>query len=117
VTVAEVFRRLQSAGLIARMNWRCCLGCGTAAMWTELRKQPQACGWAFFHRQDAAHYRKSGRLYVAYGARPGCSPDTAARVGQFVQRVFRDCGFAVEWDGSPESRILARVPDGARPRA
>ena len=44
-------------------------------------------------------------VWLAFGSFPS-SRTGAVSVGQFVREEFERAGFAVEWDGTCESRVL-----------
>jgi hypothetical protein len=63
-------------------------------------------GYCFYHLQDleAALWGEAG-LWLAFGCFPA-SPAGAVGVGRLVRAESERAGFAVEWDGSADSRLL-----------
>jgi hypothetical protein len=63
-------------------------------------------GYCFYHLQDmeGAMFGSRG-LWLAFGSFPP-SKAVAVAVGQVVHEEFERAGFAVEWDGTYQSRIL-----------
>ncbi len=71
-------------------------------------KKPDLIGYCFYHLQDmeAAMWGEVG-LWLAFGGFPP-TREQAARVGQVVREEFERAGFTVEWDGTPDSRLLLK---------
>ena len=63
-------------------------------------------GYCFYHLQDmeGAMFGSRG-LRLAFGSFPP-SKAGAVAVGQLIREEFQGAGFAVEWDGTCESRVL-----------
>jgi hypothetical protein len=71
-------------------------------------KQSSLIGYCFYHLQDmeAAMWGEVG-LWLAFGSFPP-SHERAIQVGQLIRKEFERAGFAVEWDGTAESRMLLK---------
>lgn len=86
--ISAAYRALRKAGYVCKHSWKCCLGCGNAAMPEGTTKA------VFYHRQDAANLRKTGHVYLAWTGR-----------GTVVADAMRDAGLTVQWDNSIQTRI------------
>ncbi|GAA0218950.1 hypothetical protein GCM10010492_16050 [Saccharothrix mutabilis subsp. mutabilis] len=102
------FEELDVRGVVARADFACCRSCGIAEIGDEAG--PGARGFVFFHQQDTVRAVAGGGLFLAYGSLPG-SPDDTAAVGREVAGALRAAGLPVEWDGSPDTRILVEPLD------
>jgi hypothetical protein len=71
-------------------------------------KQSGRSGYCFYHLQDmeAAMWGEVG-LWLAFGSFPP-SREQAVEVGQLLRKELDQIGFAVEWDGTAESRLLLK---------
>ncbi len=112
--VLAAFRELRKRGLLARANYMCCQSCAGYALAQRASDLKTAgkeiVGVVFWHRQDDEYFRRSGRLYLAYGdvetrEHGPIGMDTAS-VGRLVVETLERHGLAVTWDGDPGRRIL-----------
>jgi hypothetical protein len=71
-------------------------------------EQSDLLGYCFYHLQDmeGAMFGERG-IWLAFGSFPS-SRKLAVEVGQLVRAEFEGAGFAVEWDGTAESRLLLK---------
>lgn len=92
--VQKAFVDLRRKGYFARMNWKCCMGCGFAAIPEQTQKA------VFYHAQDAETLRRSGRLFIAWDG-------SAAEVRQSLESA----GLVVTHDGSEHTRFLVTLPE------
>ena len=94
-------------GFFARMDWKCCQGCGWAAV-PEAHDGPIA----FFHQQDNDNLRDDGYCYIAFGhsADESCGDDLSQQAGETLVAVLRKHGCEVEWDGDTMRRPKVLLP-------
>jgi hypothetical protein len=64
-------------------------------------------GYCYYHGQDLDRVMESGDLWLAFGDFDG-EEESSVEVGRRVQRALEDVGFAVQWSGSVQERILVR---------
>lgn len=127
------FRALRRQGYIARMNHLCCSSCagysiGTAAEERVAAGRAAPTGAVYWHRQDEAGYRESGKMYVRFGGihteRFGLLGKKDAEVAADILAALRDVaasasasglsGVTVEWCGDTGRCI--EVLDAGRTR-
>lgn len=97
------FKALRREGYFARQGWKCCQGCGCAAI-------PSGKGerYAFYHAQDAA-YLTSAAMHDSRGKAP--APEDVgvylawAGDGNLIAETFRKAGCTVVWNGNGSTRI------------
>lgn len=99
--LADAFRALDAAGIVAREDFACCQNCGTHEIGGEVVDAAQVRGYVFYHGQDAEH-AVAGGVWLSYGLFE--QPPTA-EIGAEVAAAVRAAGLPVEWDGTPEQRI------------
>ncbi|MDC7122292.1 hypothetical protein OMK64_12165 [Cellulomonas fimi] len=139
------FRRLESEGFVARMNFTCCTTCGTDEIDDERTPLDTATGYpyretmyTFFHQQDADRLvDEQATLFLAYSSwrpAPDTDPDllaaaragdeaaraavvahTDVQVGHKVVDALKSEGLDVTWDGSHETRIAIAISDWRKP--
>jgi len=123
------FKSLRARGYIALDRPACCASCSwarimeLAAGLLESGKRERIAGAVFYHDQDADHMREEGECYIGYG--PLIDPvqwdatrelREAVLIGRDVVKVLQAHRLAVEWDGSPKTRIRATIPPAEQPR-
>jgi hypothetical protein len=64
-------------------------------------------GYCYYHGQDLDRVMESGDLWLAVGDFDG-DEKSSVEIGRTVQRALEDAGFAVQWSGSVQERILVR---------
>ena len=87
--ITAAFKSLRKAGFFAKQNHTCCQSCGCEAL-PEGTKN-----YVFYHRQDANDLKKTGKCFLSWGGD-----------GEKIKAAALEVGLKVEWDGSPETRIL-----------
>lgn len=99
--IDNAFVRLDDSGITARLDFACCLRCGTG----EIRDEagPQDRGYVFFHNQDTLH-ALGGELRLAFGAYSG-DPAEAVAIGHEIDAALHAEGLKTEWSGSVDERI------------
>lgn len=88
--VRSAFSILRENGIFARMNFKCCMSCATAAV-------PKDRPSVYFHNQDAEHFNRGGKpLCIRF-----CTPDgkRIKTLANTAIRVFKSAGLTVVWDG------------------
>lgn len=102
------FDALEAKGVIARQNFTCCMSCGSAEIWDELREAEEAGlpaeGYTFYHMQDTEAAVDGHGVYLAYGA---CEEGEAAAlaVARRVVARLEASGLSPSWDGDIGKRI------------
>ena len=110
------FSRLESEGIVARMNYQCCNGCATAQLGADYGDDVR---WVFWHQQEdesvfGADYDTDddGELIDYLGREHehmqcslhlGHGPDE--RTARQIIAALEEQGFTVEWDGDMMSKI------------
>jgi hypothetical protein len=117
--MTAAFEDLRKQGIFARQNFMCCMGCASSNI-GEMAKKANAknpgryIGAAYYHQQDSDDFKEQGRCHIGYGYVPGGPlsglPDDLATltIGNAVRSTMERHGFSVEWDGSPNKRILVK---------
>jgi hypothetical protein len=117
--LTEAFKILRSQGIIARKNYMCCQTCAGYAIATKVSDMPaekrvKVNGTVFYHAQDASGFRQSGTVYLAFGCleteKYGTIGLPTVEVGKMVVEALKDVGLAYEWDGTEDTRIVAKMP-------
>lgn len=111
--LSDIFKSLRRQGLIARQNYLCCTSCAGCAIANDAEKLIDAgkspVGAVFFHRQNATSYGDTGKLIIHYGrvdtVKHGPVGIDSVKVGEMVATAFRESGWSVKWDGSPNTCI------------
>ena len=113
--ITDAFRALRTEGIIARQNFKCCMGCGSAAICSDIEAMPDAkraavTGAVYYSHQDrtGAENRRGefSGLYISFGAVPGAADGSTAKIGERLATALRSNGLTVEWDGSVGTRDL-----------
>ena len=108
--LTKAFREMSKAGLLARQNFQCCMGCGCNAM-SQLAKEakPKPLGYVFYHNQDNDHRRKNEPFYLCFGCFKG-DDSVSFKVAEIVCNCLEAHDVDYEWDGHVETRIKI-LPD------
>lgn len=138
--LAAAFNNLAEWGMLARMNFTCCQGCGNEEIADERTPAWRGgydgyleWGYTFFHQQDTDRLNEGTVLYLAYGtfapvkgldpallaradagdpaARAQVTDASLTRAGTVVADALRYAGLAVTWDGTPGQRIAVTITD------
>jgi hypothetical protein len=104
------FAELNARGIIALQNagYTMSDGIGDTAQILHQRGRDAVIGYCFYHGQDLERAIAGAGLMLAFGD----LDDDAARkaeIGRLVKGVLENRGFAVEWNGDPETRL--NLPD------
>ncbi|TDD60464.1 hypothetical protein E1263_11085 [Kribbella antibiotica] len=106
---AAAFAELDAAGVVARMNFTCCQGCGSTEIFDERPADRQSKGYVFFHQQDAEGLADTpAALYLAYGPFDAVESTWESRVvevGHQIVAGLRAHDLPVTWSGSSAQRI------------
>ncbi|MCL1838211.1 MAG: hypothetical protein FWG47_02705 [Propionibacteriaceae bacterium] len=139
--LATAFERLNTSGIVARMNFACCNTCGLSEIGDDLAKdadgRPVAGGFAFFHQQDSARLVDDGFLHLTFGAfkaaenlpaelleKARAKDQVAAEqvrnesdrlVGVQIVAALDGVGLETEWEGDPDQRILVNINQWRKP--
>ncbi|MEU4608422.1 hypothetical protein AB0F43_36010 [Kribbella sp. NPDC023972] len=107
--LAAAFDELDTAGVIARMNFTCCQTCGTAEIADERPADRLSSGYVFFHQQDAETLVDDpAHLFLAYGPfepERDRFADQVVEVGRQVVAVLESHSLPVTWNGTAGARI------------
>ena len=90
--LSKAFAELRKNGYFAKQNYFCCQSCGWASM-----SEKESENAVFYHNQDYQSFKKGEDLYLAW------SGD-----GNFITKTLTKFGMIVEWDGTPNTRIVVR---------
>ena len=93
--LTTAFRRLRKLGYFAKQNWKCCQGCGCAAIPKDRSEK-----YVFYHSQDKEQLVEYGACYLSW--------DGDANE---IVNVLELAGLIVEWEGTDNTRILVTDPD------
>ena len=109
-SLTAAFKAMRKEGFAVRQNFCCCGGCAGSAMSMNIEKSPRRAkitGAVFYHKQDTATWDRSGKLYIRFSKVPSDATLVTAVVGALAVRHLRAQGIPVEWDGQPETCIIA----------
>jgi hypothetical protein len=113
----DVFRGLTERGWFTQENCGVTLQEGAELAWSHALDQEAAtgarpAGLCFFHQQDVMSAMDGDGLLLCFGIfEDSATPAVIERcraAGEIVAAACRDKGFDVEWDGTPDTRILLR---------
>jgi hypothetical protein len=115
--VIQVFAEMRKQGFIARANFRDCNTCAGYAIACDAEKMKEKGkeikGIMFWHNQAEASFRQDGCLFIGYGnvkiEKFGTLGLPTNEVGNILVEALKKAGVIVEWDGSPDSKILVRT--------
>lgn len=110
----EVFKELRKEGFLARANFMCCRTCAgydLACRAEKLYDQGKEIkGAVFWTRQDEQDFRRSNKMYIAYGPlgtkKHGTIGLPAETVGKILCEKLTKYNIPYNWDGNPNVRIL-----------
>jgi hypothetical protein len=94
--VQQAFGKLRQKDVLARVNFRCCLTCGSDELRQQMKDRGKR-GYVFWHQQDEDCFKRTGVLYIAFS-------DKA--VGQDLFKALEDQGLFVHWNGSQTRRLI-----------
>lgn len=102
----EAFESLESLGIIALHNAGLTMSDGISDVSEALAldESDEFIGYCFYHEQDVGRAIDGHGLNLAYGD----LADTESgkrEIGELVKAELERHGFAVEWDGKPETRL------------
>ncbi|WP_329278707.1 DUF6891 domain-containing protein [Streptomyces sp. NBC_01451] len=100
--LTRAFAALREAGITARENFTCCLGCGRSEIGGE--GGTDARGFVFFHSQCTDSAAAGHGMTLLYGGFDGSSETTAA-VGHEVVAALEAAGLQADWDRDPDRAI------------
>jgi hypothetical protein len=114
----QAFAEVNSRGIIALQNAGYTMSDGTSDVSEVLhaRGGKGVQGYCFYHGQDVERAVVGGGTMIAFGALDN-ETTQKTEVGRFVKDVLQQFGFAVEWNGDPESRLNLPGIDWKRRRA
>jgi hypothetical protein len=102
----RAFAELNAPGIIALQNAGLTMSDGRSDVSDVLQKRGRkgVRGYCFYHGQDLERAVHGEGLWLAFGA---VNEDQARRaeVGRTVKEVMERHGFAVDWNGDPDTRI------------
>ena len=93
--LSQGFAELRKNGYFAKQNFWCCNSCAWDAMTSDEAQKA-----VFYHSQEAASYRKTGDVYLAWNGNGHEIVNTFLRLGMRPEDV--------EWDGTPNRKILLK---------
>ena len=101
--ISDCFKDFRKLGIVARQNFLCCQGCGTAQLAYESEKKNYARkrGYIFYHKQDAEKWREEGCLHLSFGTFDDSDP---VPMMTSAVTILRRRGFKVDWDGTAAQR-------------
>ncbi|MCX6956374.1 MAG: hypothetical protein NTV51_29925 [Verrucomicrobia bacterium] len=65
-------------------------------------------GYSYYHMQDTEHAVGGHGVYLAYGATEEGAA-AATRIAHEICDALRDEGLKVDWDGTPQRRVLVKL--------
>jgi hypothetical protein len=101
--VKKMFRGLRKQGVLARMNFMCCQGCGGYELTTQAKKKSNVKGYVFYHQQSNWRFQDTGKVCLYYAGYGGTDAMTIARM---VVDEARTQGLKVSWDGTDDKTII-----------
>ncbi|MFC9693742.1 DUF6891 domain-containing protein [Kribbella sp. NPDC056951] len=106
---AAAFADLEAAGVVARMNFTCCQGCGASEIFDERPADRESSAYTFFHQQDAEQLADNPAVvFLAYGAFDADETTwetRAVEVGHQIVATLRTHDLPVTWSGTSGQRI------------
>jgi hypothetical protein len=111
--LAQAFKAMREAGLVARQNFSCCQNCATYDLAVYMKENPgKHVGYAYYHSQDGAKLNELGNVYIAYGSEPEGDDKANIKIGSMVADALRAAKLDVAWDGDVSKRIFVRGMQG-----
>lgn len=92
--ITAAFRELRREGYFCRQRWTCCVSCGIAAA----QKEGATDQIVFYHEQSFDALKETGRCWLVWRGD-----------GVLIVAVLEKHGLDCEWDGSDQTRIMARL--------
>jgi hypothetical protein len=105
-TVERAFESLRKQGIVAEAKFEDCARCAVVAM-TDLLEEQDSPGGVYWHDQDDERLEQGEDLAVGFVAR---GDGDAAAIGQALVAALQAENLNVEWDGSPDKRVVVTVP-------
>ena len=111
----KVFYNLHESGICALSNAGYTMSDGHTDVAEAVAQAPAGhyTGYCFYHGQDVERAVAGDGVMIAFGDLAN-NPGRNARVGQVVSEALRAAGFAVDWNGSTETRISLPAFDWKR---
>ena len=111
----QAFAALDARGLIALQNAGYTLSDGITEVSEALHQRGRegAQGYCFFHGQDLERAVDGEGVMLAFGSLDD-DPVHKRKVGELVKEAMESFGFAVEWNGDPETRLNLPAVDWKR---
>jgi hypothetical protein len=92
--------------LTARQRHTCCLSCGLAEL--DDYQRDTDIGWVFYHEQDWEIAKRSGQIYLAYGAYEW-SKVPPEKIAETIMNILKTHNLQAKWNGDPNERILVNL--------
>jgi len=99
--IATAFRSLRKKGFIAKINFMCCMNCGSTSLFSDLVSSEKYSSYVFWHNQDEKKFQETGQVYLAYGGL-----DYNEEIGKEIKSALEEQELKVIWNGLPYQRIL-----------
>jgi len=101
----QAFDQLDSRGLIALHNAGYTMSDGLSDVAEHLHERYDGVkGYCFYHGQDVERAMKGAGLMIAFGDLDD-DKTKKTEIGHLVREALQTAGFAVEWNGDPETRL------------
>ena len=98
--IGAAFKALRKrAGYFVRQNWKCCQGCGCAAV---PKDKPR---YVFYHAQGNAEITEENPSVYLYWGGDDEVQQGMSREGILISLILEAEGLKVEWDGSASDAI------------
>ena len=102
----RAFEELNTKGIVALQNAGYTMSDGTSDVSEVLHERGRGGinGYCFYHGQDLERAVAGVGLWIAFG---DLNAESAKKteIGQIIRQVLEGHGFAVEWNGDPETRL------------
>jgi hypothetical protein len=90
--------------VICRMNYLCCMSCASSDLSQQVDDK-QKKGAVYFHNQDNASFKETGRLCIRYFTRT--DSQDSKKLGETIVQYLTEHGVETDWDGDPTRVIFA----------
>lgn len=113
--LARAFAGARKKKISAKANFWCCGSCATSAL-GEIVNSEKMRGGVYWHNQDDEDI-ENGSIYIGFIGH-GKNGAGALGVARDLVSELESQGLEVEWDGTTDHRILAKMPlgpDDSRP--
>jgi len=116
----RAFADLRKLGYIAKQGFMCCNGCAGNKLANDLAAKPEEArrevsGAVFYTKQEKDTLLERGEFYLSYGrihvyekGKSTAYGRPTVKVGKVVVETLTKYGIEVEWDGSPDQKILVK---------